>query len=154
MKHFSAGKLFLGTSENTPNYSYKHSAPTQEIYKEGYSFTSRPSALRFSYTYKSVNGDYAFVKIEVLDVDNNSIGHGEVRFGNQEKLTIASVPVKYTNTLTKAAKLKIMFASSSSCSYDQSEEDKNIKQFTEDNKAEAIRTGSEFFIADVTLFYE
>lgn len=149
--HHSAGKLFLGSG-----YTYNHNNNT-ETYEEGIEFTSRPSVFRFSYAYKSINGDKAMVKIEVLDADNNTIGSGEETFQNQATLAQTSVAIKYTNTQKKAAKLKIMFASSSSCSYKQSEEDsngQNMKRFTQNIPAEAVCTGSEFFIANVSLNYE
>lgn len=152
---YSAGKLFLGPNESTSNYSYDHSDPTKETYNEGYPFTSRPLKLSFSYTYKEVvNKDNAFVKIEVLDANNHTIGTGEATFESQETLTSTSVTITYTDTQIKAAKLKIMFASSSSCSYDQSEEKTNIEKFTTPKEADAIRTGSKFFITNISLDYE
>ncbi len=151
--HHSAGKLFLGT-----NYTYNHDNPNNpnETYKEGVEFTSRPSVLRFSYTYSGLNRDQALVKIEVLDATDNIIGTGEETFGDQATLNKASVRINYTDTKTKAAKLKIMFASSSSCSYDQNKEDgdSGIKRFTQNIPADAICTGSEFFITGVSLDYE
>ncbi len=149
IKHYSAGKLFLCTGP----YEFDHTT-YEGHYNEGITFTSRPSELKFSYTYSPTNGDKGFVKIEVLDEDNNVIGQGNKIFEEQASISIASVPIKYTNTQKKAAKLKIMFASSASCSYNQKEEDFNIKPFTIDRNAEAIRTGSEFFIANVSLFYD
>lgn len=149
IKHYSAGKLFLCTGP----YEFDHTT-YEGHYNEGITFTSRPSALKFSYTYSPTNGDKGFVKIEVLDEDNNVIGQGNKTFEEQASISIASVPIKYTNTQKKAAKLKIMFASSASCSYNQKEEDSWIKSFTIDRNAEAIRTGSEFFIANVSLFYD
>ncbi len=152
---YSSGKLFLGPNESTSNYSYDHSDYRKETYLEGYPFTSRPLKLSFSYTYKEVvNNDKAFVKIEILDANNHTIGTGEATFENQEYLTKTSVTINYTDTQTKAAKLKIMFASSSSCSYDQSKEKANIEKFTTDKNADAVRTGSEFFITNVTRDYE
>lgn len=146
--HHSAGKLFLSSG-----YNYDFNTKT-ENYNEGLEFTSRPSVLRFSYTYKAVNNDQAFVKIEVLDDNNIIIGKGEALFGNQESLTMTSVPIKYTNTQKKAAKLKVMFASSSKCSHSQSKEDSDIKPFTENKSADAVCTGSEFFIASLSLNYD
>ncbi|MDE5640058.1 MAG: DUF4493 domain-containing protein [Odoribacter sp.] len=146
--HHSAGKLFLSSG-----YNYDFNTKT-ENYNEGLEFTSRPSVLRFSYTYRAVGNDQALVKIEVLDDNNTTIGKGEAFFGKQESLTITSIPIKYTNTQKKAAKLKVMFTSSSSCSYNQSNEDVSIKPFTEDKKTDAVRTGSEFFIANISLNYE
>lgn len=149
IKHYSAGKLFLCTGP----YEFDHTT-YEGHYNEGITFTSRPSALKFSYTYSPTKGDKGFVKIEVLDEDTNVIGEGKKIFEEQASISIASVPIIYTNTQKKAAKLKIMFASSASCSYNQKEEDSDIKSFTIDRNAEAIRTGSEFFIANVSLFYD
>ncbi len=149
IKHYSAGKLFLCTGP----YEFDHTT-YEGHYNEGITFTSRPSALKFSYTYSPTKGDKGFVKIEVLDEDNNVIGQGNKIFEEQASISIAFVPIEYTNTQKKAAKLKIMFASSASCSYNQKEEDFKIKPFTIDRNAEAIRTGSEFFIANVSLFYD
>jgi len=67
---------------------------------------------------------------------------------------MTSVPIKYTNTQKKAAKLKVMFASSSKCSHSQSKEDSDIKPFTENKSADAVCTGSEFFIASLSLNYD
>lgn len=149
IKHYSAGKLFLCTGP----YEFDHTK-YEGHYNEGITFTSRPSALNFSYTYSPTNGDKGFVKIEVLDEDSNVIGEGKKIFEEKTSISPTSVSIIYTNTQKKAAKLKIMFASSASCSYNQKEEDSWIKSFTIDRNAEAIRTGSEFFIANVSLSYD
>lgn len=146
--HYSAGKLFLSSG-----YSYDHSNGT-ENYNEGIPFTSRPSALQFKYTYTPTNSDHAYAHIVVEDENGTAIGEGTATFGNQSNLTETNITVNYIIKDRKAAKLKIMFASSASCSYDQKNEDSTIKNLTTDNKAQAIRTGSEFYIEDVKLIYE
>lgn len=148
MKHYSAGKLFLSSG-----YSYNHTSG-EEQYNEGYEFTSRPTKLQFSYTYKSLKSDEALVRIIVEAADGTIIGQGEEKFDYQESLLTGTVSIKYTIENKAAARLKIMFASSASCSYDQATEDSQIKEFTADNKGEAIRTGSEFYIENVGLLYE
>lgn len=148
INHHSAGKLFLSSG-----YNYDHNTES-ENYNEGMVFTSRPSGLRFSYTYSPIANDKASVKIEVLDEDNNIIGQGEKTFEGQASLAIASVPITYTNIQKKAAKLKVMFSSSASCSHSQGQENSNITKFTTNRPANAVCTGSEFFIAHVSVFYE
>lgn len=148
MKHYSAGKLFLSTG-----YSYNHST-NEEQYNEGLAFTSRPSKLQFSYTYIPQKTDRALVRVIVEAADGTIIGQGEETFDYQEALLTTTVSIKYTITDKAAAKLKVMFASSENSSYDQATEDIRIKEFTTDNKGEAIRTGSEFYIENVGLLYE
>lgn len=150
IKHYSAGKLFLSSG-----YGYNHSTGI-ENYNEGIEFTSRPSTLQFSYTYnnKGFINDKALVRIIIEAADGTVIGEGEATYGNEENLTQTSLDITYTVEDKKAAKLKIMFASSNSCSNNQSEEESRIKNLTTDNKGEAIRTGSEFYIENVSLTYK
>lgn len=148
MSHYSAGKLYLSTG-----YTYNHSSG-EEKYNEGLAFSSRPSKLQFAYIYKSLKTDQALVRITVEAEDGTVIGQGEETFDYQESLLTTTVTLKYTQENKRAARLKIMFASSAHCSNEQTTEDSRIKEFTADNKEEAIRTGSEFYIENVGLLYE
>lgn len=57
----SAGRLFLG------NYTYDHNTNT-ELYEEGIEFTSRPSALSFTYKYEPYGSDKGYVKVVLENV--------------------------------------------------------------------------------------
>ena len=145
----SAGKLFLG------DYSYNHSN-NSEVYNEGISFVSRPTKLTGYYKYTAQGNDTHGVAIITV----------EHRASNGEVITLATttkaltptanftafeLPLNYTNTGYKATHLRVMFASSNYASNSQAYETQNI--VTVDYKSQAVSTGSELCVDNLSLIY-
>ena len=110
--HKAAGKLFLG------DYSFDSSTGV-ETYREGISFSSRPSALNGFYRYipcTLMPYDRGYALVEVVGVENGqeiTIGRGEMELIPVTGYTAFSVPVEYMRPDVKATKLKITMASTS-----------------------------------------
>ena len=145
----SAGKMFLGS------YSYNHSNGS-EVYNEGISFVSRPSKLSGFYKYTAKGNDsYGIVTITVEH--RTSSGQVITLATATKGLTPASsfvafeVPLNYTNEDYKATHLRVMFASSNHASTNQATETQNV--VTSNNKSQAISTGSELCIDNLSLIY-
>ena len=107
----AAGKLFLGS------YTFTSSS-TSETYNEGIAFASRPAALNGYYRYTpgaNAASDKGIVKVEVLGNENGSlvtIASGTLNLSSTSGFTTFTVPLTYAKFGVKAAKIKVMFASS------------------------------------------
>ena len=146
----SAGKLFLGS------YSYNHSTFT-ETYNEGISFESRPSKLAGYYQYTAKGNDtHGIANITVEHRTDNgqviTLATASLSLTPTSSFTHFEVPLNYTNEEYKATHLKVMFTSSNFASNVQSYETTNI--VTINNKSQAVSTGSELCIDNLSLIYE
>lgn len=109
--HRAAGKVFLG------KYSFDPATQT-EVYDEGVSFSSRPSALNgyYKFTPSSADlNDQGYVKIEVLGVIDGVetvISSADLRLRPATSYTAFSIPLQYSHFGVKANRLKVMVASS------------------------------------------
>lgn len=140
--HHSAGKVFLGS------YNTNSEAP----YEEGIDFTSRPLKIKFDYKYSPTNSDTeAMLRFSILNGDTK-LASQTVHLSAQNDWTSYTVTIDYTNQKKVATTLKLMFASSSLASDDQTEEDKAIK--TTDNTSEKYSVGSALYIDNIELLYE
>ena len=145
----SAGKLFLGS------YSYDTSS-SSETYKEGVSFSSRPSKLTGYYKYSTDSNDGSetgVVTITLLD-GNTTIGSGTANLTATSDYTAFEVPITYNISNKKATSLKIMITSSNHASYTQSEETTTIKttKYTSETLQSAI--GATLTIDNLNFIYE
>lgn len=139
--HHSAGKVFLG------NYNTNSEAP----YEEGIDFTSRPLKIKFDYKYSPTNSDTeAMLRFSILNGDTK-LASQTVHLSAQNDWTSYTVTIDYTNQKKVATTLKLMFASSSLASDDQTEEEA-IK--TTDNTSEKYSVGSALYIDNIELLYE
>lgn len=145
----SAGKLFLGS------YSYDHNTGV-ELYNEGIPFTSRPNKLTGYYKYVAKGND---THGQVTIVVEHRAASGQVITLATRTLSLNpaanyayfEATLSYTNVQYKATHLRLMFTSSSKASNSQAEESQNIK--TVDNKSQAVSTGSELYIDNISLTY-
>lgn len=141
--HHSVGKVFLGS------YTYTNS---KEKYEEGIDFTSRPLKIEFDYKYSPTNSDTeAMLRFSILNGDTK-LASQTVHLSAQNEWTSYTVTIDYTNQKKVATTLKLMFASSSLASDDQTEEDKAIE--TTDNTSEKYSVGSALYIDNIKLLYE
>lgn len=141
--HHSVGKVFLGS------YTYTNS---KEKYEEGIDFTSRPLKIKFDYKYSPTNSDTeAMLRFSILNGDTK-LASQTVHLSAQNDWTSYTVTIDYINQKKVATTLKLMFASSSLASDDQTEEDKVIE--TTDNTSEKYSVGSALYIDNIELLYE
>lgn len=146
----SAGKLFLGS------YNYDHNTYT-ETYNEGIRFESRPSKLAGYYQYTAKGNDtHGIATITVEHRTDNgqviTLATANLSLTPVSSFTQFEIPLNYTNEEYKATHLRVMFASSNFASNVQSYETTNI--VTINNKSQAVSTGSELCIDNLSLIYE
>lgn len=143
----SAGKLFLGS------YSYSGGS---EIYTEGVSFASRPSALKGWYKYANDGNDPTETGVVTVTLLNGQkvIATGTARLSAAADYTEFSVPVTYSVTNQKATTLRIMITSSNHASYNQSEESAAIKTSVSNGQYESASRGATLTIDNLTFTYE
>lgn len=141
----AAGKLFLGT------YSFE-SASNTETYNEGVVFASRPSALNgfYKYSASSSSSDNGIVNIEVLSSSDAVIAQGSVALSANGDYTAFTVPLTYNQFGVKAAKLKIMFASSASVGTIAEE---TAAIVTTDDLVTASSLGNALWVDNLTFSY-
>ncbi len=145
----SAGKLFLGS------YNYNHGTGA-ETYNEGISFTSRPSKLSGYYKYTAKGNDsHGTAQIVVEHRTSNgeviTLATGNMALSPIADFTYFEIPINYSNVAYKATHLRVMFTSSNHASYNAASETQNI--VTVNNKSQAVSTGSELCLDNLTLTY-
>lgn len=111
VNHRDAGYLFMGS------YTYDK-ASDKETFSYGRPFTSRPATLTFMYKFASYNSESfkAYAVVENRAGGNvTELGRGELESGeDKSSFTLATIPIKYTNTKLKATHAYIVFISSTS----------------------------------------
>lgn len=99
----AAGEIWIGTSDNSGNHA-----------ADGHSFTSRPSALKFDYTYAPYNSESFYAKIQILDKDKNIIASKDITDGTaKSSWTGYTMNLDYSDATKQAAYIYIQFRSSS-----------------------------------------
>lgn len=151
--NYSVGRLFLGS------YSYSSG---NEIYTEGYSFTTRPAKMTFKYKYTSkidATKDKGYIKV-ILKSDNEILFEKEEVIDDTSKNANAltmTIPFTYPDNCKKPTSICVMLCSSTAGkNMDQSYENNNISHFDigiSEYKAQACVTGSELYIDDIELIY-
>lgn len=149
----AAGELFLG------EYTFNGN----ESRSEGKPFASRPAEVKFDYKYKALNGDKGYVKVELLDSEDHTIGEiKEMALDESSEMKTVTIKLSYEAFGKKAAKLRVNFKSSN-----QTTPPINIPSGTELNENQslgnhtlaansyhALATGSELCIDNVIAVYE
>lgn len=138
------GEIFLGTGNNAYGSSWAKTV-------DGHAFTSRPSALSFMHRFNP-NGAAYYAQIQVLDSSNNVIGSGEKNDVTTavSAWTRVSIPITYTVTNRKAAKLRISIRSSKNGGEGARKLD-NISTLSGTHK---IYCGNALYVDNVELVYE
>lgn len=147
--HRAAGRLFLGS------YSYDPVTDT-ETYVEGIDFASRPSAVSGFYKYipcSAQPSDRGLVEVEVLAIEGDrlvTIGSGRGLLTSSTDYRAFSVPVTYTRPGLKAARIRVLFASTSRTG-DIAYESANV--VTVNDPVTASSLGSELWIDEISFTY-
>lgn len=100
----SSGEMFLGT------YSYD-GTPSRT---EGITWGSRPSAVTFEYKYTSYNNEMGEAIVKVYDSNGNVISEGSLELGGSANMTQRRVNLLDYRFGRKAARISIVFRSTSS----------------------------------------
>ena len=98
------GELFIGKANSNGSHEY-----------EGHSFTSRPTSLSFHYLYYPKNGETFCVTAKVYAGDGTQIASAEITNGSAPSpngWSQYTLPLNYSVTSKKAAKIYISFKSS------------------------------------------
>ena len=138
------GEIFLGSANNQNKGSWAKTV-------DGHAFTSRPSALTFMHRFNP-NGAAYYAQIQVLDSSNNVIGSGEKNDVTTavSAWTRVSIPITYTVTNRKAAKLRISIRSSKNGGEGARKLD-NISTLSGSHK---IYCGNALYVDNVELLYQ
>lgn len=147
--HRSAGRLFLG--------SYSYDIKTQqEVFNEGYTFTSRPSSLNGFFMYTPDNThptDRGYVEVEIINITDGKetvIASGRSEFQAATDYKAFNVPLSYKYYNLKASKLKIMFASSTATG-SQEYEDSHVPVTA--HPETGVMSGSSLWIDNLSFTY-
>ena len=138
--HFGAnvpGEIWIGKADDNGNHS-----------ADGHSFASRPSVLRFWYTYVSYFNETFVVTFVLKDADGNEIARAEKTDGSAAgEWTPCEMPIVYSDLDTKAASIYISFKSCESG-------DINMNSTMEiAGKNQTSHLGSTLRIDDIELIY-
>ena len=138
------GEIFLGSANNQNKGSWAKTV-------DGHAFTSRPSALTFMHRFNP-NGAAYYAQIQVLDSSDNVIGSGEKNDVTTavSAWTRVSIPITYTVTNRKAAKLRISIRSSKNGGEGARKLD-NISTLSGSHK---IYCGNALYVDNVELLYQ
>ncbi len=150
VNHTTPGELFLGAYSGGAQY--------------GIEWTTRPSAIKFNYSYVTVtggNGDYGRVEYTVWDATGAVIAQGGENIAETQTRNSAadyvptyherSIAINYTKS-AKAAKLSIRFVSSAN----ETALNHDMKYWTTpggNNRSGGEYIGSELYVDDVELVY-
>ncbi len=136
----NVGELFIGTSSSDGSQA-----------TSSRSFSSRPDAIKFHYTYAPQGSENFYVKYELKDSNGNTIASKEVTNGpSASGWTEYVLPVEYSDRTKSASSISIVFKASSSV--DPKTEEKKTIEFSGNN--ERGHFGSSLRIDDIELIYE
>ena len=139
------GEIFLGTANNQSQDKWAKNNP------EGHAFTSRPSALTFKHRFTPKDSTPFYAEVSVLDASGNVIGSGVKNDTSSDvnSWTACTVPITYTVTDKKAARLCISLRSSKDGNEGWSKTDVTTVSGTH-----TIFMGNALYVDDVELLYE
>lgn len=147
--HRAAGKIFIGT------YTFDHATLT-ETYAEGMAWNSRPASLSGRYRFIPADANRSASGLARIEVTGIVDGRETVIASDSRRLTLASdystftIPLLYNTFGVKAARIKVMFASSADIGTIE-EETRSIA--TQPDPVTATSTGGELWIDNITLGY-
>lgn len=99
----AAGEMWIGTADNGGYHA-----------TDGHEFSSRPTAMKFDYTYDPNNGESFYVKVQLWDADKKVIASKEItQGGEQASWKEYTMDIDYIDPTKKAAYIYVQFRSSS-----------------------------------------
>ena len=103
------GEVFVGKADNSTEHNGSH-------IEDGHAFASRPSSMSYWYKLDCFESDPYYVEIKILDKDGEVIGSAVKKDGasSVSSWTQVTLPINYTVTDKKAAKIYVVFKSSAS----------------------------------------
>lgn len=142
-KNLTVGELYLGS----------YNASNQQPEYTGYSFASRPSALKFYYYYCAQNSaDYGYVEVWVKDKAGNIIASGNKNLVPCAEYVDESIDLSYSVNSGKASSICVIFKSSNNPDC-QTINTTNLSCPIFGNTTSGRFTGSELFVDDMELIY-
>lgn len=137
----SAGQLYLGKFNgvgNTPNY--------------GYSFSSRPSSIKFNTKYAAYKSDdFGSAEIQVLDASGNVLASNSTTIGTDKSdWSEITLPLSYPANAAKAATIIVIFKSTAH-SNGATKSYLKLPAFAANSKTESV--GGQLYIDDIMLNY-
>ena len=142
-KNLTVGELYLGS----------YNASNQQPEYTGYSFASRPSALKFYYYYCAQNSaDYGYVEVWVKDKAGNIIASGNKNLVPCAEYVDESIDLSYSVNSGKASSICVIFKSSNNPDC-QTINTTNLSCPNFGNTTSGRFTGSELFVDDMELIY-
>ncbi|MBR1872773.1 MAG: DUF4493 domain-containing protein [Bacteroidales bacterium] len=138
------GAIFIGTANDKNEGDWAKSS-------EGHAFTSRPSAIEFMHKFNS-NGKPYYVTVSILDASGNVIGSAEKNdvSSSVNSWTKVSIPINYSVTNKKAAKIKMEFRSSSN----GSDNGHRSVTFTTLSGSHKVHAGNILYLDNIELKYQ
>ena len=103
------GEVFVGKADNSTEHNGSH-------IEDGHAFASRPSSMSYWYKLDCFESDPYYVEVKILDKDGEVIGSAVKKDGasSVSSWTQVTLPINYTVTDRKAAKIYVVFKSSAS----------------------------------------
>lgn len=140
-KYGTVGELYTGTYDPT----------TKKAVYSGVEFKSRPNKMNFKYKYRpGKGGDQYYAEVLLYDKDDNEIGHGIKREGNEvSNWADGTIDILYTTENSKTAKIVVKFKSG-----DKASNDSFVEVPIFGNLSDGEYVGSQLYIDDVKLIYE
>lgn len=143
-RNLTVGELYLSGECNVSELKADYN---------NYSFTSRPSGMKFWYKYVPKNSaDYGVAEIEVFDANGKRIAYGSFNPRSASSWTDYTIPLTYAADCAKAAYIQVRFKSSGNTAC-QSISSSNINSPGFGNTSDGRFTGSEMYIDDIELVY-
>lgn len=140
-KNLTVGSLHLGTTPASGEPTY------------GYSFASRPSALKFWYKYSPRNSaDYGYAEVQIKDANGNVIAEGKSNLNAVGNYTQHTFALDYAAGSAKAATICVTFRSSNNPACQTISND-NLTKPGFGNLSDGKYEGSLLYIDDIELTY-
>ena len=140
-KNLTVGSLHLGNTPASGDPTY------------GYTFASRPSALKFWYKYSPRNSaDYGYAEVQVKDAAGNVIAEGKSNLNAVGNYTQHTFALDYAAGSAKAATICVAFRSSNNPACQTISND-NLTKPGFGNLSDGKYEGSLLYIDDIELTY-
>ena len=155
MKYADAGLLHLGATRTSrpSGFSDRAGSLNTDDLNPGIAFSSRPSALTFWYKYSPKNSaDKGFAEIWVKDATGQILAAKSIDLGSTGTYTQVTLPLDYSSSAAKAAKIYVRFQSTNDTSY-LVKSSSNFSAPNFGNLSNGTYLGSQLYVDDIELVY-